>query len=81
MKVVAVLMCVLLLCVGCKALEHAFTPDPVTGISPAQEAGETVNTIVSGSPAGPWGEIILGTIMLIQNGFLFYRRMRRRAAS
>jgi hypothetical protein len=73
-----VIVCLALAIAGCAAMDSFFTPDPETNVSPAQEVGQSIVDAGDGAIAGPYGEIGLAALMLIQNGYLLVRRIQNR---
>lgn len=67
----------ILLVAGCAQLDEFFTPDPVTGVSPANEVGDTIRDTGKGLGLAPWGEIGAGILGLIGAGYLLVRKIQR----
>jgi uncharacterized membrane protein YphA (DoxX/SURF4 family) len=66
-----------LLVAGCAQLDEFFTPDPVTGVSPANEAGDTIRDVGRSVGLTPWGEIGAGILGLVGAGYLLFRKIQR----
>lgn len=68
---------VVLLVAGCAQLDEFFTPDPVTGVSPANEVGDMVRDAGRSVGLAPWGEIGAGVLGLVGAGYLLVRKIQR----
>lgn len=66
---------------GCAAMDRYLSPGP-DGTSAAMRLGGAAAPMVNTMTGGPWGELGLAAMMLLQNGYLLFRRAQRvRAAS
>lgn len=77
----AVLVVVVALVAGCAALDRLFTPNAETGTSPVQDVGTSIANATDGSIAGPYSEIALSALLLVQNGYLLVRKLQKKIAT
>lgn len=69
-----IFVCTALALSGCALADYLLIPDPVTGVVPARAMVEAARPAL---PA-PWGEALLGAVILIQNSYLGGKRLRNR---
>lgn len=65
---------------GCAALDRYLLPGP-DGTSAAGRLGRAGAPIVDVATGGPWGELGLAAVMLLQNGYILFRRIQRTRAA
>lgn len=70
----------LLLMSGCAELDKVFIPDPVTGVSQADQAGQHIKDAANTFGFSPWGEIAAGALSVFGAGYILIRRIRKATA-
>lgn len=77
-----VVACVTLLIASCAPLDNFFIPDPATGVSQADQVGNTMTTVGTAVGGGaPWLEIGAGALSVIGAAYILIRRVQKRIAS
>jgi hypothetical protein len=76
------LVVVLVVIVGCAGLDHWAGVDSqgndLPGPSPAEQGGEAVAPFIDGIFGPPWGQIVLSALLVLQNGYIVFRRVQNR---